>query len=138
MNKRPFNFYFFLFFVGYFLSVDLGEKRNPRESAIFFVVIQSIGLCMSIVFLTAFFGANVNFGFVILSTSGAITLINYSIFNASFVERLLPQFKYIGEVTYKRKRRIIGIICFLLFLILAIGSAAINNEEVKRYLTNVG
>ena len=34
----------YIFFIGYFASMDFGDKNNPRDAGIYFVVILSLGI----------------------------------------------------------------------------------------------
>lgn len=133
-NKKIHNPYYFLFFIGYFLSIDFGEKRNPRDPALYFVMINSLGLGISILFVLKFLGVNYSNNVAILSVAGIVAAVNYSVFTKSFINRTLPEFSYMGEEGYKSKRRLIGILCFIVFFFLTVGTALINNESVKNYL----
>jgi hypothetical protein len=70
-----------------------------------------------------------------LSVAGIVTAVNYSLFTKSFIKERLSEFSYIGKEEYKTKRKLIGILCFVVFFVLTIGTAIINNESVKNYLT---
>lgn len=134
-NKKSHNFYYFLFFIGYFLSIDLGEKRNPKDSGLYFVMIISLGVGISFLFILKFFGLSFNNNFAILSVAGIVAGINYLVFTNSFMKQKLPIYSYIGGDDYRVKRKVIGVLIFVAFLMLTVGSALINNENIKRYLT---
>jgi hypothetical protein len=123
-----------MFFIGYFLSIDLGEKRHPRDSAVYFVMVHSLGLGISVLFLLKFLGASYNNGVAILSVAGIVAVLAYSVFTKSFVNRRLPEFSYLGEAEYKSRRKLIGVVSLIAFLALTIGTALINNERVKNFL----
>lgn len=134
-NKKSHNLYYFVFFMGYFLAIDLGEKRNPKDSGLYFVMIISLGIGISFLFTLKFFGLSFNDNLAILSVAGIVAGINYSVFTNSFMKQKLPDYSYIGEDDYRVKRKVIGVLIFVAFLTLTVGSALINNENVKRYLT---
>ena len=135
-NKKSQNFYLFLFFIGYYVAIDLGEKRNPRDSASYFVMINSLGLGIAIIFIMKFFGSDYSNSFAILGVGAIIAIVNHIVFTREFVDRKLPDYSYLGREDYKIRRRIAAISIFVVFLILTVGSAIINNEDVKRYLVD--
>jgi hypothetical protein len=132
-NSKSNNPFYFLFFMGYFLAKDFGDTRTQRDSALYFVMVNLLGLGISILFLLKFLGINFNNSIAILSSAGAITIFCYLFFTKSFVAKQLSRYSYIGMYS-KRKRMILIFLIFLGFFSLLTISSLINNEDVRRVI----
>ncbi|MCE7865146.1 MAG: hypothetical protein DYG99_16555 [Bacteroidetes bacterium CHB5] len=132
-NNKSTNPFYFLFFMGYFMAQDFGDTRTQRDSALYFVMVNLLGLGISILFLLKFLGINFNNSIAILSLAGVIAILCYLVFTRSFVAKQLSNYSYIGMYS-KRKRMILIFFIFLGFISLLAVSTLINNEDIKEII----
>lgn len=132
-NNRSYNPFYFLFFMGYFLSKDFGDIRTQRDSALYFVMVNLLGLGISILFILKFLGMSFSNSMAILSMAMMIAILCHTVFTESFVEKEIGSYDYIGMYS-KRKRVILTFFIFLGFISLLAVSALINNEDIKRII----
>lgn len=119
--------------MGYFLAKDFGDTRTARDSALYFFMVNFLGLGISIVFVLKFLGIDFNNSLVILALAGAIAVLSYLVFTESFVAKKLSGYSYVGKYS-KRKRMTLIFLIFLGFISLLAISALINNEDIKKVI----
>jgi hypothetical protein len=135
-SKRIKNPYYYLFFVAYYLAIDFGEKRNPRDSALYLMTVNSFSWGISVFFLLKFFGVDFNNTVSILVIAIVSAGVNHIIFTSEFVKANISNYFFTGNADYQVKRRLVGFMLIFSTLVVLLGTALINNENVKKILLN--
>lgn len=126
----------YIFFIGYFASMDFVDKNNPRDAGIYFVVILSLGFGIAGLNLFRFFGFLFDYSIAIMLVAGIVASINYSFYTERRVNKLKSKFDFIGQPEFRKKRKRTAMVLFLIFFISTVATALLNNEEIKQILLN--
>lgn len=131
-------FYSYLFSCAYWVSVhDLKEKSAPQEYAFLFISIIDVLLFVTIMGLVNIVvGHNLLNGGIVIITCSLIAIVNYLIFlREKKYTHQLERFKELSSPEFKRKRVRTIAVTFLIAGLLAIGVAALNNQDFRNWLT---